>query len=65
MSNEHRIPEPETRARSVAKLRELVKQMDGHIANLDNLNARLEADFQKSVIGDFYRRRAERLAAQK
>ena len=46
MSNECRIPDSETRARSVAKLRQLVERMDRHIADLDELNARLEADFQ-------------------
>ena len=65
MSNERRIPDPETRARSVARLRELVEQMDRHIADLDELNARLEADFQNSRIGAYYRKRVERLAAQK
>lgn len=65
MSNGRRIPDAETRARSVAKLRDLVERMDRHIADLDGLNARLEADFQNSLIGAYYRRRAERLAAQK
>ena len=63
MSNECRIPDSETRARSVAKLRQLVERMDRHIADLDQLNTRLEADFQNSRIGVYERRRAERLAA--
>ena len=63
MSNECRIPDSETRARSVAKLRQLVERMDRHIAALDELNARLEADVQNSRIEAYDRRRAERLAA--
>ena len=64
MINEHRIPDAETRARSVANLRELVKRMDRNIAELDELNARLEADIQNSTLGAYYKRRVERLAAQ-
>lgn len=64
MSNELRIPDAETRARSVANLRELVKRMDRNIAELDELNASLEADIQNSPLGAYYKRRAERLAAQ-
>ena len=64
MSNEHRIPDAETRARSVANLREIVKRWDVLIAELDELNARLEADIQNSTLGAYYQRRAARLAAQ-
>jgi hypothetical protein len=55
MSNQPRIPDPETRARHIAKLRELVRRMDGHILDLDELNAKLEADIVEQ------RRRAVRL----
>ena len=65
MTNERRIPDAETRARSVARLRELVQRMDRHIADLDALNARLEADIEKSLLGAYYKRRSERLAKQK
>lgn len=66
MSNERsKIPDAETRARSVAKLRALVERMNRHIADLDELNARLEVDFQNSIIGSYYKSRAERLAARK
>lgn len=64
MSNQPRIPAPETRARSVAKLRELVKRMDAHITDLDELNARLEADIRNSPLTAYHLRRAERLAVQ-
>ena len=44
MSNQPRIPDPETRARHIAKLSELNKRMDGHILDLDELNAQLAMD---------------------
>ncbi len=44
MTNQPRIPDPETRARHIAKLRELDKRMDGHILDLDELNAQLAMD---------------------
>lgn len=64
MSNQPRIPDAETRARSVARLRELVKRWDTHIADLDELNARLEAVIRNSPLTAYRLRRAERLAAQ-
>jgi hypothetical protein len=42
-----RIPTPETRARHIAKLRELNKRMDKHIMDLDELNALLEAELRE------------------
>ena len=56
MSNEPRIPDAETRSRHIAKLRELVRRMDGHILDLDELNAQLAADLAKQ-----HRRRYNRL----
>jgi len=47
MSNQSRIPTPETRARHIAKLRELNKRMDKHIMDLDELNALLEAEIRE------------------
>lgn len=47
MSNQPRIPDPETRARHIAKLSELNKRMDGHILDLDELNAQLAMDLCK------------------
>jgi hypothetical protein len=64
MNSQPRIPDSQTRARHIAKLRELVERMDGHIADLDALNARLEEDYQNSPLGILHRRRAERLALQ-
>lgn len=60
MSN---VPDAETRARSVNNLRELVKRMDQHIADLDALNAQLDLENQKSLFADYLRRREQRLAS--
>lgn len=62
MSNERKIPDAETRARSVNNLRELVKRMDWHIADLDALNAQLEAENQKNPLAAYLKRREQRLA---
>ena len=64
MSNERKIPDVETRARSVNKLRELVKRMDRHIADLDELNAQLETENQKSLLAGYLKRREQRLIGQ-
>lgn len=65
MNNELKIPDLQTRERSVAKLRELAKRWDALIGNLDELNTRLETELENSAIGAYDKRRAERLAAQK
>lgn len=44
MTNQPRIPEPETRVRHIAELRELNNRMDIHILDLDELNAQLAMD---------------------
>lgn len=62
MSNERKIPDAETRARSVNNLRKLVKRMDRHIADLDELNAQLEAENKKTPFADYLKRREQRLA---
>ncbi len=61
MSNERKILDAETRARSVNNLCELVKRMDRHIADLDELNAQLEAENQRSPLGGYLKRRKQRL----
>lgn len=55
--NERPIPDTETRGRSVANLRELVKRIDRHIADLDELNARLDAEYESSLLGAYGRSR--------
>jgi hypothetical protein len=47
MSQQPKIPSPEIRARHISKLRELNKQMDKHILDLDELNAQFEADLRE------------------
>lgn len=59
MSNQPRIPAPETRVRHIAKLRELNRRMDKHIMDLDELNALLEAEMREQ------RRRIYRLREEK
>lgn len=49
-----RIPKQETIERHVTKMREFCRRWDAHIADLDELNARLEADIRKSPLV-FYR----------
>lgn len=60
MSNERKIPDANTRAHSVNKLRELVKRMDRHIADLDELNAQLEVENKKSLLSAYLTRREQR-----
>jgi hypothetical protein len=64
MNNQPRIPDPERRARSVAKMREICAAFDEQIAVLDQLSAQIEAENQKQP---FYiycqKRRQQREAA--
>jgi uncharacterized membrane protein YjjP (DUF1212 family) len=50
MSNEPRIPDAETRMRSVTKIHELVKRIDTAILSLDELIERLKADIRNSPL---------------
>ncbi len=50
MTNELRIPDAETRARSVANMRALCKRIDANLLELDELIARLEADIRNSPL---------------
>ncbi|MCT7953559.1 hypothetical protein NG798_27565 [Ancylothrix sp. C2] len=49
MTNQPRIPDPETRARSVAKMQEVVKRWDVLIADLDELNLRLQTENERNL----------------
>lgn len=64
MSNQPRIPDAETRARSVARLREVVERMDRNIAELDEFIARLEAENKRNFEAARQRGNAKRKAAQ-
>ena len=61
MSNQAKIPDAEIRKRSVAKLRELVKRWDALILDLDELNARLEADIRNSPLTAYRLGKAKKL----
>ncbi|MFB2972083.1 hypothetical protein ACE1CD_24250 [Aerosakkonema sp. BLCC-F183] len=65
MSNEPRMPDAETRARHIAKLRELVKRMDANILDLDELNAKLAMDLVEQRRRFFRAREESGIAAQK
>lgn len=64
MSNQPKIPDAQTRARHIAKLQEICQRWDTLIAGLDELDARLDAEFQNSPLAAFYKRRAQRFATQ-
>ncbi|XWK90633.1 MAG: hypothetical protein U7127_11450 [Phormidium sp.] len=64
MTNQPRIPDPETRARSVTKMREVIKRWDVLIADLDELNLRLEAENNRNFEAARQRGNAKRKAAQ-
>lgn len=53
MKNQPVIPSPEIRARSVARLRQLVQDMDVLIAQLDQINAQLEDDINHSPLTNY------------
>jgi exonuclease VII small subunit len=63
MSSQPRIPDAETRARSVANLRALVKRMDAGILQLDELIASLEADIRNSPLTAYRLGKAKRKIA--
>jgi exonuclease VII small subunit len=60
MNSQPRIPDAETRARSVANLRALVKRMDAGILQLDELIASLEADIRNSPLTAYRLGKAKR-----
>jgi hypothetical protein len=65
MNSQPVIPDPERRARSVARMREICAAFDEQIAILDQISAQIEAENQKQP---FYiycqRKKQEREAAQ-
>lgn len=64
MINQPRIPDPETRARSVAKMQEVVKRWDVLIADLDELNLRLQTENERNLEEARQRGNAKRQASQ-
>jgi len=63
MTNQPRIPDAETRARSVTRLREIVQRMDRNIAELDEFIVRLEAENNCNFEAARQRGNAKRKAA--
>ncbi|MCU0534864.1 MAG: hypothetical protein MUD14_13315 [Hydrococcus sp. Prado102] len=51
MNNYPRIPETATIERHVTKMNELCQRMDKHIADLEELNTRLDEEFYQSPYG--------------
>jgi hypothetical protein len=64
MNKQPKIPDAQTRVRSVAKLRELVKRWDALILDLDELNARLEADIRNSPLTAYRLGKAKRIITE-
>lgn len=65
MNDRLRIPDPEKRARSVAKMREICAMFDEQIAVLDRLIAQTEAENKKNPLNIYHqKRRQQRLDAQ-
>jgi hypothetical protein len=64
MTNQPRIPDAETRARSVTRLREVVQRMDRNIAELDEFIVRLEAENNYNFEAARQRGNSKRKAAQ-
>lgn len=60
MTNQPRVPDPETRARSIAKLRDICTMFDAQIMVLDELIAQVEAENRNNSV-NVYRREKGRL----
>ena len=65
MNNQPRIPDRATIDHHVTKMTELCYRFDRHIADLEELNARLEAEFFKSPYGIYRQKQEERLTTPK
>ncbi|OCR02171.1 hypothetical protein BCD67_04695 [Oscillatoriales cyanobacterium USR001] len=64
MTNQPRIPDAETRARSVARLREVVQRMDRNIAELNELIVRLDVENNRNFEAARQRGNAKQKANQ-
>lgn len=65
MTNQPRIPNPEKRAHSVARMREFCTQFDEQIAVLDRLSAQLEAENKNNPVNIYFeQRKQQRLLEQ-
>lgn len=59
MNNQPRIPDPERRARSVARMREVCAQFDEQIAVLDQLSAQLETENKQNPVNIYFEKRRQ------
>ena len=64
MNNQPRIPDPETRKRSVEKLREVVRQYDALNLLLDQAIAQAEEDIRNSPLTAYRLGKAKPVTAQ-
>ncbi|HEY9871892.1 MAG TPA: hypothetical protein V6D12_00535 [Candidatus Obscuribacterales bacterium] len=64
MNNQPRIPDPETRKRSVEKMREVCRQYDALNMLLDEAIAQAEADIRNSPLTAYRLGKTHRVAAQ-
>jgi hypothetical protein len=63
MNNQPRIPDPETRACSTARMREICAAFDEQIAVLDELSAQIEAENQKQPFYIYCQKRKQQREA--
>ena len=61
MNNQPRIPDPETRARSVARMREICLMFDTQKMVLEELIAELEAENRNNPMNVYRREKGKRL----
>ncbi len=61
MTNQPRVPDPETRARSIAKLRDICLMFDAQIMVLDELIAQVEAENRNNPVNVYRREKGKRL----
>lgn len=59
MTHQPRIPDAQTRARSVTKMREICAVFDQQIAVLDDLIAQQEAENQKNPVNLYWQKRKQ------
>ncbi|MGB7412916.1 MAG: hypothetical protein WA902_01800 [Thermosynechococcaceae cyanobacterium] len=59
MTHQPRIPDAQTRARSVTKMREICAMFDEQIAVLDQLSAQIEAENQKHPFHLYWQKRKQ------
>jgi hypothetical protein len=64
MNNQSRIPDPETRRRSVEKLREVCRQYDALNLLLDEAIASAEADIRNSPLSAYRLGKAKRVVSE-